>query len=42
MTADRWQRPELGGWIAALHGIAVRLGRPEHPLPAWLVLHNHS
>jgi len=42
MTAAHYQRPELAGWIAALHDIAVRLGHPDHPLPTWLVLHDYS
>jgi hypothetical protein len=40
-SAD-FTRPETGGWIAALHNIAVRLGHAEHPLPTWLVLHDYS
>ena len=42
ITGADYQRPELAGWTAALHDIANRLGHPEHPLPAWLVLHDHS
>jgi len=42
ITGADYQRPELGGWIAALHDTASRLGHPNHPLPAWLVLHDHS
>ncbi|MFM9656788.1 hypothetical protein [Streptomyces scabiei] len=42
MTADHCGRPELGGWITALHDIAVRLGHKGHSLPTWLVLHDHS
>jgi hypothetical protein len=29
-------------WDTALHNMALRLGHPLHPEPAWLVLHNHS
>jgi hypothetical protein len=29
-------------WETALHNMAVRLGHPQHPDPAWLVLHDHS
>lgn len=28
-------------WDAALHDIAVRLGYPDHPAAAWLVIHNY-
>lgn len=40
-SAD-FTRPELAGWIAALHNVTVRLGHEKHPLPTWLVLHDHS
>lgn len=42
ITAADFQRYELPVWNTALHNIAVRLGHPLHPEPAWLVLHDHS
>lgn len=42
ITAADFQRYELPAWNTALHNIAVRLGHPLHPEPAWLVLHDHS
>lgn len=41
-TSADFTRPEIAGWIAVLHDIAVRLGHEQHPLPTWLVLHDHS
>ena len=37
-----YSRHEIPAWNRALHTIAARLGHPQHPLPAWLVLHDHS
>ncbi|MDX3520762.1 hypothetical protein [Streptomyces scabiei] len=36
---DRHMQPI---WETALHNMAIRLGHPDHPEPAWLVLHDHS
>ncbi|MEU2566573.1 hypothetical protein [Streptomyces althioticus] len=33
---------EETGWLVALHDVAVRLGQPDHPLPGWMVVHDHS
>lgn len=32
---------EMERWDAALHAAAVRIGHPEHPGPAWLIVHNY-
>ena len=32
---------ELAAWEEALHAVAVRLGLPDHPAPAWLAVHNY-
>jgi hypothetical protein len=32
---------ELAAWEAALHAAAVSVGCPDHPAPAWLVIHNY-
>ncbi|MEU8968086.1 hypothetical protein AB0D11_02225 [Streptomyces monashensis] len=32
---------QTAAWDAALHDVAVRLGQPDHPAPAWLVVHNY-
>jgi hypothetical protein len=43
LTADTLAQPErLAAWETALHDVAVRLGCPDHPAPAWLVIHDHS
>ncbi|WP_338683865.1 hypothetical protein QD712_25615 [Streptomyces acidiscabies] len=39
---NAYTRYEVPAWNAALHLIAGRLGYEQHPLPAWLVLHDHS
>jgi hypothetical protein len=42
LTADTLTPTDVTAtWDAALHEIAVRLGHPDHPAPAWLVVHNH-
>jgi hypothetical protein len=42
LTADTLAQPaELAAWEEALHDVAVRLGYPDHPAPAWLVVHNY-
>jgi hypothetical protein len=42
LTSDALASPaELADWEAALHDVAVRLGHPEHPAPAWLAIHNY-
>lgn len=42
LTGDVLAQPaELTAWEAALHDVAVRLGCPDHPAPAWLVVHNY-
>jgi len=42
ITADAFTRYEIPAWNTVLHNMAVRLGHPLHPEPAWLVLHDHS
>jgi hypothetical protein len=37
-----YSRYEIPAWNKALHAVAVRLGHEQHPLPTWLVLHDHS
>lgn len=32
---------ELATWEEALHAVALRLGYPDHPAPAWLAVHNY-
>ena len=32
---------QLAAWEAALHDAATRMGCPDHPAPAWLVIHNY-
>lgn len=32
---------ELAAWEEALHDVALRLGIPDHPAPAWLAVHNY-
>lgn len=39
---NAYARYEVPAWNKALHEIAVRLGHEQHPLPTWLVLHDHS
>lgn len=39
---NAYARYEITGWNKALHEIAARLGHEQHPLPTWLVLHDHS
>lgn len=42
LTADSLvPTDQTAAWDAALHDVAVRLGQPDHPSPAWLVVHNH-
>lgn len=42
LTADTLAPPaDLAAWEEALHAIAVRLGHPDHPAPAWLAIHNY-
>lgn len=42
LTADSLAPSDLTAtWGAALHAVAVRLGCPDHPAPAWLVVHNY-
>lgn len=42
LTADNHAEPdELAASTSTLHDVAVRLGYPDHPEPAWLVIHNH-
>jgi hypothetical protein len=41
LTSEYFTRPEVTQWLAALHEAAVRLGCTDHPLPTWLVIHNH-
>ncbi|MEI5100349.1 hypothetical protein RB200_19700 [Streptomyces sp. PmtG] len=41
-TAEDFARYEIPSWTTALHRMAVRLGHDKHPLPTWLVLHDHS
>lgn len=41
LTDEYYTRPELAQWLVALHEAAVRMGCPDHPLPAWLVVHNY-
>lgn len=41
LTSEQLARPELGQWIAALHDVAVQIGYPDHPVPAWLIVHNY-
>jgi hypothetical protein len=42
ITAADFTRYEIPAWTAALHQMAARLGHEAHPLPTWLVLHDHS
>jgi hypothetical protein len=42
ITAADFTRYEIPAWSAALHRMAASLGHNTHPLPTWLVLHNHS
>lgn len=42
LAADDLNRYMQPIWETALHNMAVRLGHPLHPEPAWLVLHNYS
>jgi hypothetical protein len=39
---EDFTRYEVPAWTSALHRMAVRLGHAQHPLPTWLVLHDHS
>lgn len=32
---------DLAAWEEALHAVAIRLGIPDHPAPAWLAVHNY-
>jgi hypothetical protein len=32
---------EETAWLVALHDVAARLGYTDHPLPAWLLIHNY-
>jgi hypothetical protein len=42
LTVDTLAQPaQMAGWEAALHDTAVRLGYPDHPAPAWLLIHNY-
>ena len=41
LVADSLARPEeLAAWEAALHDVAVHIGQPDHPAPAWLLTHS--
>lgn len=42
LTPEFFTQPELTQWLVALHEAAVRIGFPDHPLPTWLVIHDHS
>jgi hypothetical protein len=42
IASNAYARYEIPAWNKALHAIAVRLGHEQHPLPTWLVLHDHS
>lgn len=42
ITPESFARYEIPVWNTVLHNMAVRLGHPLHPEPAWLVLHDHS
>jgi hypothetical protein len=41
LTSEHFTRPEVTQWLVALHEAAVRMGLPDHPMPTWLVIHNH-
>lgn len=42
VTPDTLAEPaDLTAWDTALHEAAVRLGLPDHPAPAWLLIHNY-
>ncbi|MCX4697049.1 hypothetical protein [Streptomyces sp. NBC_01373] len=42
VTPEFFARYEVPAWNKALHEAAVRIGYPEHPAPAWLVIHDYS
>lgn len=42
ITPEYFTRYEIPVWNTVLHNMAVRLGHEQHPVPAWLVLHDHS
>ncbi len=41
LTDEHYTRPEVAQWLVALHEAAVRIGYADHPMPTWLVIHNH-
>jgi hypothetical protein len=42
VTPEFFTRYEVPAWNAALHEAAVRINYAEHPLPAWLLIHDYS